>query len=331
MSGHQGKQHQHHLHTTPPEIAALHERITAELQPLLASRNVDAITVREICQRYLTVPTEASGKDAKPASSPRPSSDAEDDIMAPSFAGAGPSTYEDSKRPAHVSRTHINLPVLSVALRPRVWRVLLGTHNKDDSSLDNWTPQFDLDNQKIIRGDCDRTRPGQEEFEADNGRLRDELEVLLTFYCRSRGVVYKQGLNEIVAPFLVAFEGFSRGQILNCCYALIAKFLPSIFNDNEFESLQCIMRLFNLLLLYHDPVLANYLSQYLIEPEMYATPWFITLFARKSPLPVVFALWDLYIIEDDPFLPYFVALALLIRNRKFLLQVRTICFLQLAV
>src|SRR5262249_55055723 len=41
----------------------------------------------------------------------------------------------------------------------------------------------------------------------------------------------------------------------------------------------------------------------------------------KLPLPLVYTLWDVYLVEDDPFLHYFVALALLIRNRSKLFQV----------
>jgi hypothetical protein len=34
-----------------------------------------------------------------------------------------------------------------------------------------------------------------------------------------------------------------------------------------------------------------------IIPELYATPWFITLFARKLSLEHVYLLWDMYLIE----------------------------------
>jgi Rab-GTPase-TBC domain/Rhodanese-like domain len=203
-------------------------------------------------------------------------------------------------------------------LRASIWTVLLGSHGKDESSYEVWDKKLDLPNQKVIRMDCDRTRPGEEEFEVNNAQLRDKLELMLTFYCKSRGVSYKQGLNEALAPFLVVFDESKHapGSVCNAFYALISKFLPSIFNDHEFESLQCIMRVFNMLLKYHDPKLCTYLDSHDILPELYATPWFITLFARKMSLPVVCRLWDIYIIEDDPFLQYFVALTLLIRNHN---------------
>ncbi|EGR27645.1 TBC domain protein, partial [Ichthyophthirius multifiliis] len=50
--------------------------------------------------------------------------------------------------------------------------------------------------------------------------------------------------------------------------------------DIDFNSLQCFFSAFTLLLKYHDPNLHNILSKNDIVPEIYAYPWFITLFAR---------------------------------------------------
>ncbi len=62
-------------------------------------------------------------------------------------------------------------------------------------------------------------------------------------------------------------------------------------------------------------------AQYHMLPELYATPWFITLFARRLPFPVVYALWDAYIVEGDPLLHYFAMIALLIDNKAVLMKV----------
>ena len=80
-----------------------------------------------------------------------------------------------------------------------------------------------------------------------------------------------------------------------------------------------ILRQFRLLLNYHDPQLSSRMDASFVLPELYATPWFITLFARGLSLSCVFLLWDVYLVEDDPFLHYYTALALLIRNRDVLL------------
>lgn len=296
------------------------------LNEQLDSKRVSAPQVREICHRFVVSPLSQA-----PSSSNTPCVSASEEYLSKVLRGADDDGKELSGSLSFPARSPSSqsfefssapsAPVLPDDLRPAIWKVLLGCQNKDESTFETWDRVLDLPNQKVVRMDCDRTRPNNDKFEADGGALRNELEVLLTFYCKSRGVTYKQGMNEIMAPFLVCFEGYPRATVLNCFYALVSKFLPSIFNDREFESLQCIMRLFNLLLLYHDPALCNFLNQYEILPELYATPWFITLFSRKVPLPVVYRLWDVYIIEDDPFLHYFVALTLLIRQREQLLQV----------
>jgi hypothetical protein len=87
--------------------------------------------------------------------------------------------------------------------------------------------------------------------------------------------------------------------------------------------------LFRLLLQYHDPKLCQFLDQYSLRPETYATPWvpplplppllirkFITLFARSTDPPVLYRIWDLFFASNDPFEIYFVGLALLSRWRE---------------
>jgi len=214
----------------------------------------------------------------------------------------------------------VTVPLFSPEFRPRIWQLLLGCYDQDSTAYDMWDKELDRSNQKVIRMDCDRTRPGEPFFEDDEGAMRDELEKQLTFYCKSRGVYYKQGMNEILAPLLVVYKDRPRGELANVFYAVVSRFLPSIFNDVEFESLQCIMRIFTLLLQYHDPNLCNFLNQYHIVPELYATPWFITLFSRKNQVDLVHAFWDAYFVENDPFLHYFLAIALLRQNRDFILS-----------
>lgn len=88
---------------------------------------------------------------------------------------------------------------------------------------------------------------------------------------------------------------------------------------------RCIFVLFRLLLQYHDAELCAHFDRNHISPELYATEPFITLFAKSTPLPLVYAVWDIYLIEADSFLHYFIMLALLIKNRKTLMTVSQLC------
>ena len=177
-----------------------------------------------------------------------------------------------------------------------------------------------IEQAKLIHRDVCRTRVGVTRIKPE---YRQHLSLLLDIYCRSRGVEYKQGLNELLLPLLVLCEE-SQDATLDTCYnlfyALIHRFLPSIFSHSDFESLRCLFRAFRLLLLYFDPQLGTHVDRSGILPELYATAWFITLFARDCPLELLWCVWDFYLVEDDPHLHYFVALALLMQERERLLS-----------
>jgi hypothetical protein len=57
----------------------------------------------------------------------------------------------------------------------------------------------DMENQRVVRADAERTR-GQEQLD------KDMIELILTKYCKNNNIKYKQGLNEIVAPFMYLMQ-----------------------------------------------------------------------------------------------------------------------------
>ena len=63
------------------------------------------------------------------------------------------------------------------------------------TSADIRNVALDLPNQNVVRADTERSRfIGKEHF--------DIMQQLLTFYCKHEGISYKQGINEIMSPFL---------------------------------------------------------------------------------------------------------------------------------
>lgn len=66
---------------------------------------------------------------------------------------------------------------------------------------------------------------------------------------------------------------------------------PSIFAVPRRLAAQASLRFFTLLLQYHHPTLEKFLSQYSLQPELYATSWFLTLFAHTLPLEQLFPVW----------------------------------------
>lgn len=154
----------------------------------------------------------------------------------------------------------------------------------------------------------------------------------------SSGVSYRQGLNELLAPFLilqcqnnVTKEPLllADSEIMLMFSRLVARFTPRIFAntaDTDFISLQCSLRLLSLLLQYHDPKLAMYLEQYTCVPELYATPWFLTLFARSLAKEELFTLWDFLIVtcrRPGPVILHALAIAFLVSNRDTIMKSST--------
>ena len=61
-------------------------------------------------------------------------------------------------------------------------------------------------------------------------------------------------------------------------------------------------------------------ERHFATPELYVTPWFLTLFSSKVQLPVLFVLWDWLMLERDSVFFCFISLAILISNRRLLLR-----------
>ena len=56
-------------------------------------------------------------------------------------------------------------------------------------------------NQRVILVDAERTRVDLEEFRTE--KTHESIVSLLTYYCKSKNIRYKQGLNELLAPILL--------------------------------------------------------------------------------------------------------------------------------
>jgi hypothetical protein len=178
------------------------------------------------------------------------------------------------------------------------------------------TAKLDLDialdeaNQRVVACDCRRTRCLHEEFSEERQRL---MERMLTCYCKQRNLKYKQGMNEVLAPFVYLH---ARGLCtVEQCYGLfdafLGKYLLPLYADDDFVGLQAAFSLFKGLFAYHLPRLHALLEQHEVGPELYASWWLLTLFGSKTELRSVLALWDAYIAEDDPVFFQFVGMAML--------------------
>ena len=92
---------------------------------------------------------------------------------------------------------------------------------KDDSELFN--TKLNLNNQKVIHKDCDRTRSLERKIQFS---FVEYAEYIITYYCQKHIFKYKKGLNEIVGPFILIKQklNISFSKLYNLIIAFIYKF-----------------------------------------------------------------------------------------------------------
>lgn len=133
-----------------------------------------------------------------------------------------------------------------------------------------------------------------------------------------------------MGPFILikSIVPMSLSKIYALFTMFVNKFIRNYYHEEEFFSLKSSLGILKLLLKYHDPAICNLFEYAIITPEMYATPWILTVFARynfillysKSKFDCLIILWDLLIKEDDELFIHFLFVALLILNKKVLFE-----------
>ena len=180
--------------------------------------------------------------------------------------------------------------------------------------------QKDTSFQLVIKNDVNRTRV-RESILIEN--FRENLENIITFYCKSKNIYYKQGLNEIFGPLILLKYKIKRlklAKIFLFGETFIDKFLPNYYYETDFCALKGSLRLFFILLKYHEPSVYNLLDKNEILPEMYATNWIMTLMSGKLRLDILFNLWDNLLSYDDPLFIHFIFVSLLIYKRELIIN-----------
>ncbi|CAK65326.1 unnamed protein product (macronuclear) [Paramecium tetraurelia] len=198
------------------------------------------------------------------------------------------------------------------------WDILLGTYSPQlpHPSLNEINKTLvDQPQYRTLKMDIPRTRS-----QLLQPQMHGILEKIIVFFCQQENISYKQGMNEIFAVVAVFNEsGLSWEKIYEYSRKIILD--NNFFKDEEFLPLQVAFQWINLLLKFHDFQLYDYLDKNLLSPELYATPWLLTLFANKMSLECTYLLWEMLYIKKDQLMIYFFVIAVLIYFRQKLLSI----------
>ena len=204
------------------------------------------------------------------------------------------------------------------------WEKILESNNlekarliSDDINFDDYNLSYDC--AQTIKNDSHRTRV-RERFNFPD--FEKTLQKILIYYCKLNNIEYKQGLNEVLGPFLllkVKLPKLKISRLYNLFTLFIDHFLPNYFYEPELFSFRSSVSLVTLLLKYHDPKLFNLFEQNSISAEMYSINWLLTTFTNKNSLEITYTLWDIILEENDQLFIHYMIIAFLTHHRiKFL-------------
>uniref|UniRef100_A0A0V0G8R9 Putative tbc domain-containing protein n=1 Tax=Triatoma dimidiata TaxID=72491 RepID=A0A0V0G8R9_TRIDM len=130
--------------------------------------------------------------------------------------------------------------------------------------------------------------------------------------------VYWQGLDSLAAPFLyLNFDDEARGYASLTNF--ISKYLHNFFLQDNSAVIKEYLAKLRQLLAFHDPVLASHLHYIGFSPELFAIPWFLTMFSHVFPIHKILHLWDSLILGDASY-PLYIGLSILQQLRNVLLN-----------
>ncbi|KAI9246362.1 rab-GTPase-TBC domain-containing protein [Sporodiniella umbellata] len=202
------------------------------------------------------------------------------------------------------------------SIRGMVWQLVSKAKNEELSHT-----YFDLLKEsspydKMIQRDLARTFPGHTYFKDSEGQGQEDLYgVVKAYSIYDKEVGYCQGLAFIVGPMLLNMpdeDAFCLFVKLMNKYGLRGHFTP------EMDGLHLRLYQFDALISEYLPHIARHLNDEGVSSTMYASQWFMTLFAYKFPLNLVFRIYDVVFTEGIDSIFKF-AISLLKQNQAYIL------------
>ena len=198
--------------------------------------------------------------------------------------------------------------------------------NKNEDNINEdcliLTTDSDIDNLRIVMNDIPRTRP-REKMLLSKDSFNTDLQHLISYYCKKNDIKYKQGLNEIIAPFILLkykIPYLPLSDTYHMFTGFINLFAPNYYFDKNCYSLKNSLHLLAILMKYHSPILHNLFEKLMISPEMYGTNYLLTVFAGKLKIDILYYLWDELITENDPLMVHFLIVAFFMSKRELFLE-----------
>ncbi|QEU60843.1 Gyl1/Gyp5 [Kluyveromyces lactis] len=192
-------------------------------------------------------------------------------------------------------------------VRGIIWQLLTSSNYKEMEELYSSLLLLESPHEKAIKRDLSRTKFIPE------GKTDSLFNVLKAYSLYDPPVGYTQGMGFIATTLILnceeEWQAFSLLTKLMKVYGLRDLFLPGM------PGLMLKLYQFDTLLEENDPQLYNHLIRQGIRSTMFATQWFLTMFAYKFPLEFVLRIMDIVILEGIESMLKF-SLTLMLKNSR---------------
>ncbi|KAJ3179202.1 GTPase-activating protein [Irineochytrium annulatum] len=239
-------------------------------------------------------------------------SEADEENIDWDFWGKVMNNYEDiARRQARLLTKKLQQGIPD-AIRGMVWQLMSrGKSVELEATYRALLTRASPQHEKLIQRDLARTFPKHEHFATVGGPGQESLfNVIKAYSLFDPEVGYCQGIAFIAGPLLLNMpdeEAFCVLVKLMYDYKFRELFTPNM------SGLQLRLYQFDKLLDELLPTISRHLASQDIRSNMYASQWFMTMFAYRFPLEMVFRIWDIIFAEGIEAMFRF-ALALLKRN-----------------
>uniref|UniRef100_A0A8C2NR07 TBC1 domain containing kinase n=1 Tax=Capra hircus TaxID=9925 RepID=A0A8C2NR07_CAPHI len=153
--------------------------------------------------------------------------------------------------------------------------IFLGAIHAKYDAIDKDTP---IPTDRQIEVDIPRCHQYDELLSSPEGHAKFRR-VLKAWVVSHPDLVYWQGLDSLCAPFL--YLNFNNEALAYACMsAFIPKYLYNFFLKDNSHVIQEYLTVFSQMIAFHDPELSNHLNEIGFIPDLYAIPWFLTMFTQ---------------------------------------------------
>ncbi|KAF9988623.1 GTPase-activating protein [Mortierella antarctica] len=201
------------------------------------------------------------------------------------------------------------------ALRGLIWQLLAKSKDTQLEATYAELLKSTSSHEKQITRDMSRTFPNHEYFQADGVGQEALFNVVKAYSLYDIEVGYCQGLSFVVGPLLLNMpdeEAFCMLVRMMSNYEMRGHYTP------DMSTLQLRLYQFEQLMEETIPLVYKHLRNQGIRSTMYASQWFMTLFAYKFPLELVFRVYDIILVEGIESMLRFAIALLKINHDKIL-------------